>query len=94
MAMRHNRITIFSGAISALAIMTVLSAYVGTVATLIPRMCVRAAHRSRRQLTAGGSYTHYLSTLLFFLFGSGPAARRAPVVTLTARPLHQGAHAA
>lgn len=52
MAMRHPRIIVFSGAIGALAVMTVLSAYVGTIATLIPP-----------------SYTHYLSVLLFFVFG-------------------------
>eukprot|EP00041_Stephanoeca_diplocostata_P005734 m.67287 g.67287 ORF g.67287 m.67287 type:complete len:268 (-) comp15970_c0_seq4:298-1101(-) len=52
MAMRHNRFTIFSGAISALAVMTVLSTYVGQIATFIPRI-----------------YTHYISTLLFFVFG-------------------------
>lgn len=51
-AMRHNRFTIFSGAISALAVMTVLSTYVGQIATFIPRI-----------------YTHYISTLLFFVFG-------------------------
>lgn len=38
MAMRHKRLTIFLGAISALGIMTVLSAYVGHVATYIPRV--------------------------------------------------------
>lgn len=37
MAMKHPRITVFSGAISALIVMTVLSALFGTLATLIPR---------------------------------------------------------
>jgi len=37
MAMRHNRFVIFAGAISALAVMTVLSAYAGTVFTYIPK---------------------------------------------------------
>jgi putative Ca2+/H+ antiporter (TMEM165/GDT1 family) len=36
MAMRHNRLVIFTGAISALAVMSVLSAYVGTIFTYIP----------------------------------------------------------
>jgi putative Ca2+/H+ antiporter (TMEM165/GDT1 family) len=52
MAMRHSRITVFSGAIGALAVMTVLSAYVGKIATLIPPL-----------------YTHYISSLLFLVFG-------------------------
>jgi len=38
MAMRHNRFTIFLGAISALGVMTVLSVYVGRIATFIPRV--------------------------------------------------------
>ena len=37
MAMRHNRLVIFTGAISALCLMSVLSAYVGTVFTYIPK---------------------------------------------------------
>jgi len=37
MAMRHNRLVIFTGAISALCVMSVLSAYVGTVFTYIPK---------------------------------------------------------
>eukprot|EP00053_Salpingoeca_punica_P023439 m.10073 g.10073 ORF g.10073 m.10073 type:complete len:282 (+) comp5119_c0_seq1:112-957(+) len=38
MAMRHPRLTILAGAVSALAAMTVLSAYVGHAATVIPRV--------------------------------------------------------
>lgn len=38
MAMRHSRITIFAGAISALALMTVLSAVFGMAAQIIPRV--------------------------------------------------------
>ncbi|XP_025424193.1 transmembrane protein 165 isoform X1 [Sipha flava] len=37
MAMRHSRITVFIGAISALALMTVLSVLFGYAATIIPR---------------------------------------------------------
>jgi len=38
MAMRHPRLTVFGGAISALAFMTVLSALFGYVTTIIPRV--------------------------------------------------------
>lgn len=38
MAMRHPRLVVFSGAISALALMTILSAVFGLVATIIPRV--------------------------------------------------------
>lgn len=38
MAMRHPRLTVFSGAISALALMTILSAVFGLAATIIPRV--------------------------------------------------------
>lgn len=38
MAMRHPRITVFTGAILALALMTVLSAVFGMAATIIPRI--------------------------------------------------------
>lgn len=38
MAMRHPRLTVFAGAIAALALMTVLSALFGTIATIIPRV--------------------------------------------------------
>ncbi|XP_059616236.1 transmembrane protein 165 isoform X1 [Phlebotomus argentipes] len=38
MAMRHPRLTVFAGAISALALMTVLSAVFGMAATIIPRV--------------------------------------------------------
>eukprot|EP00049_Salpingoeca_infusionum_P002136 m.54304 g.54304 ORF g.54304 m.54304 type:complete len:254 (-) comp11407_c2_seq1:229-990(-) len=37
LAMRHSRLVIFSGAIAALALMTVLSAYVGSIASFIPK---------------------------------------------------------
>ncbi|XP_063987077.1 putative divalent cation/proton antiporter TMEM165 [Diachasmimorpha longicaudata] len=37
MAMRHPRLTVFIGAISALALMTILSVFFGYVATIIPR---------------------------------------------------------
>uniref|UniRef100_A0A0P6J6A9 GDT1 family protein n=1 Tax=Aedes aegypti TaxID=7159 RepID=A0A0P6J6A9_AEDAE len=38
MAMRHPRLTVFTGAIAALALMTVLSAVFGMAATIIPRV--------------------------------------------------------
>lgn len=38
MAMRHPRLTVFIGAITALALMTVLSAVFGMAATIIPRV--------------------------------------------------------
>ncbi|ODN04120.1 Transmembrane protein [Orchesella cincta] len=53
MAMRHSRLIVFAGAISALGLMTVLSAlFGGYVTTLIPRF-----------------YTYYISTALFAIFG-------------------------
>lgn len=38
MAMRHSRVTVFTGAIAALALMTVLSAVFGMAANLIPKI--------------------------------------------------------
>lgn len=38
MAMRHSRVTIFTGAIAALALMTILSAVFGMAANLIPKI--------------------------------------------------------
>lgn len=53
LAMRHPQIVIFLGAISALAIMTVLSAGIGfALPTVLPRQ-----------------YTHYAATILFVYFG-------------------------
>ncbi|RUP48392.1 hypothetical protein BC936DRAFT_144644 [Jimgerdemannia flammicorona] len=53
MAMKHSRILIFSAAISALAVMSILSAFLGyAVPNLIPEI-----------------YTHYAAALLFFIFG-------------------------
>jgi len=53
MAMKHARLTVFGGAITALGVMTVLSALGGTLVTkIIPR-----------------AYTYYLSAFLFFIFG-------------------------
>ncbi|XP_046813491.1 transmembrane protein 165 [Vespa crabro] len=52
MAMKHPRLTVFIGAISALALMTILSVIFGYAATIIPR-----------------TYTYYISTVLFALFG-------------------------
>eukprot|EP00501_MAST-03F_sp_TOSAG23-6_P001202 GSMAST32.ASY1.ANO1.1246.1 assembled CDS len=53
MAMRQPRLTVFAGAIGALAVMTILSVAMGFVLpSLIPRQ-----------------YTHYLSVALFVLFG-------------------------
>lgn len=53
LAMRHSQITIFGGAISALALMTVLSSLIGfALPSLLPR-----------------EYTHYAATLLFVYFG-------------------------
>lgn len=53
MAMRHPRLTVFGGAITALAVMTVLAVALGLAApALIPKV-----------------YTHYAATALFFFFG-------------------------
>ncbi|KAG2487696.1 hypothetical protein HYH03_013695 [Edaphochlamys debaryana] len=53
MAMRNPRMTVFAGAMGALAAMTVLSAALGWAApTLIPKV-----------------YTHYAAVALFFFFG-------------------------
>ncbi|KAF8939854.1 hypothetical protein BGZ58_008482 [Dissophora ornata] len=53
MAMKHPRLLVFSSALSALAVMSVLSAAFGhAVPNLIPR-----------------TYTNYLAALLFFCFG-------------------------
>ncbi|XP_055926061.1 transmembrane protein 165-like [Argiope bruennichi] len=52
MAMKHPRVTVFLGAMSALTIMTILSACLGFATTVIPR-----------------TYTHYISTALFAIFG-------------------------
>lgn len=38
LAMRHPRLTVFSGAIAALTLMTILSAFVGYATTIIPRV--------------------------------------------------------
>eukprot|EP00882_Tetradesmus_deserticola_P013755 GHRQ01014608.1.p1 GENE.GHRQ01014608.1~~GHRQ01014608.1.p1 ORF type:complete len:263 (+),score=62.85 GHRQ01014608.1:292-1080(+) len=53
MAMRSSRITVFAGALSALAAMTVLSALLGWAA---PNLISKV-------------YTHYAATILFFFFG-------------------------
>jgi len=53
LAMRNNRLTVFLAAMSALAVMTVLSAVLGfVVTTFIPRV-----------------YTYYTCTAIMFLFG-------------------------
>jgi putative Ca2+/H+ antiporter (TMEM165/GDT1 family) len=53
MAMRHNRVAVFVSALSALILMTVLSAVIGVaLPTLLPRR-----------------YTHYAATALFLFFG-------------------------
>ena len=53
MAMRHNAAVVFSGAIAALAIMTVLSAAMGfALPNLMPK-----------------KYTHYGAAVLFLYFG-------------------------
>merc|ERR1719216_207954 len=53
MAMRHSRLTILTGAISALAIMHVMSALFGALAMkIIPK-----------------AYTYYISAILFVIFG-------------------------
>lgn len=53
MAMRHDRLTVFGGALMALAVMTVLAVALGWAApALIPKV-----------------YTHYAATALFFFFG-------------------------
>ncbi|KAL1129608.1 hypothetical protein AAG570_012553, partial [Ranatra chinensis] len=38
MAMKHSRLTVFTGAISALALMTILSVVFGWAATIVPRV--------------------------------------------------------
>eukprot|EP00775_Hariotina_reticulata_P003637 gene3637-3898_t len=53
MAMRHSRLTVFTGALGALAAMTVLSALLGWAA---PNLISKV-------------YTHYAATILFFFFG-------------------------
>lgn len=53
MAMRSSRVTVFCGALSALAAMTVLSALLGWAA---PNLISKV-------------YTHYAATILFFFFG-------------------------
>ena len=53
MAMRHSRLIIYAGAMSALGAMTILSALLGNIVTkFIPRI-----------------YTYYLSSILFACFG-------------------------
>ncbi|GBF92028.1 hypothetical protein Rsub_04375 [Raphidocelis subcapitata] len=53
MAMRHARLTVFGGALAALAVMTVLAVALGWAApALIPK-----------------TWTHYAATALFFFFG-------------------------
>lgn len=53
MAMRHSRLVIYSGAMTALGAMTILSALLGNIVTkFIPRI-----------------YTYYLSSILFACFG-------------------------
>lgn len=52
MAMRYSRVTVLLGALSALTVMTILSACLGFAITVIPR-----------------TYTHYISTVLFVIFG-------------------------
>jgi len=53
MAMKHKRILVYSGAIGALAVMTVLSAVIGfALPNLLPKV-----------------YTHYAAVLLFIFFG-------------------------
>lgn len=53
MAMKHSRLLIFSAAICALAVMSILSAFLGhAVPNLIPEV-----------------YTHYAAALLFLIFG-------------------------
>ena len=53
MSMKHPRLTVYSGAISALGLMTLLSALLGNILTqFIPR-----------------TYTYYASSFLFALFG-------------------------
>ncbi|WIA08798.1 hypothetical protein OEZ86_011377 [Tetradesmus obliquus] len=53
MAMRSSRVTVFAGALGALAAMTVLSALLGWAA---PNLISKV-------------YTHYAATILFFFFG-------------------------
>jgi len=53
LAMKHSRMLVFAGALSALALMTVLSTMVGyTLPSLLPR-----------------AYTHFASAILFLYFG-------------------------
>jgi hypothetical protein len=78
MAMRHNRLIIFTGALGALIVMTVLSAAMGfTLPNLIPRAYTHYAVRSS-QLDRQFYFIpriHLMVSFLFFLSSSG---RRAP----------------
>ncbi len=84
-AMRHSRITVFTGAAGALAIMTVLSVVLGVAAPAL--VCGLLAHLNYRAgvlwaqdaladamlapcLQISKTYTHYAATILFFFFGS------------------------
>merc|ERR1712071_88463 len=53
MSAQYNRLTVFSGAISALAIMTAMSAAMGSIATALIKV----------------EYTRFISNILFVLFG-------------------------
>ena len=54
LVMRHSRLVVWSGAVGALAVMTILSAVVGHAAPLL----------------LPPSLTHYAAVLLFFIFGA------------------------
>lgn len=54
MSMKHNHILVYSAAMAALALMTVLSALMGAVMPLF----------------LPASYTHFAATILFFVFGA------------------------
>ena len=56
LVMRHSRLVVWSGAVGALAVMTILSAVVGHAAPLL----------------LPPSLTHYAAVLLFFIFGTRP----------------------
>merc|ERR1712087_515042 len=55
MAMRHSRMVVWSGAVGALVVMTVLSTLVGHVAPLL--------------IPGSRVYTHYAAAVLFLIFG-------------------------
>lgn len=76
MAMRHPRLIVFLGAITALALMTVLSCVFGMAANFIPKVDIISVALSEvtciylvNVLIFRQIYTYYISTALFLIFG-------------------------